>query len=300
MKKAFIFTFLTILVASSCTKTVEFVGEDSAQRLVVLAEIEVGQNQPKISLQSTFSNADGPVYLSRRSIVDVYVNDELEPKSFRPDELTDDKSDWISGAELKIEEGSEYRLLIDGSEKGFSVIEASSRVPVSGVLEVQDLSSPNIINTQNETKSQFKLEFTITDNDEISKYYHISPYLILNDGSKLFLDIEEILYSKNAIIDLSHRHGILIDNSLVDETNDVSLYMSVPHDFENLGLSSMFMHFELKTVPKDYFLYHRSISQNVDAGASPFNLPTVTHTNFTSGYGLFATYAITLDSIAIN
>lgn len=307
MKNAFIFTVLTILLASSCTKTIDEVAGNAPQQLVVSAEMEAGTYRPILSVKSTLNNSEEVVYLRQTSHVQIFVNDELEPKDFRPTtsderpfEQKDDESLWIAPDELTVEEGNDYRLLIDGSDVDLNIVEASTRVPFSGTLESKNLGSPIIITTQNSVKSQFKFDFSITDNNEEISYYHLTPYLLQQDGSKLYFAIEDLLSSENAIIKLSHRHGILIDNSIVDEANDVSFYMSIPHKLEDLDLMSMHVNFELRTVPKDYFLYHRSISQNLDSGASVFNPPTVTHTNFNSGYGLFATYVTKLETVAIN
>jgi|GEM_PF-5797902 len=307
MKNAFIFTVLTILFASSCTKTVNEFGAASPQQLVVFAEVEAGQSRPMVSIQSTFSNSEEVIFLSKESYVQIFVNDDEEPKDFRPverdnrpEDKKDDESLWWAGTELKIEEGNAYRLFIKDFFEEFDAVEAVSYVPVSGELNVTNLTSPEIITSENGLKSQFKCDFTIIDKDINSTYYHLTPYLLLNDDSKLYLNIEDVLLNENAVIDLRHRDGILIDNSIVDGASDVSLNMSIPHKLEDLDLLSMFVNFELRTVPKDYFLYHRSISQNIDSGESVFSPPTVTHSNFSGGYGIFATYSSTLDSIAIN
>jgi len=295
MKNTFIYLLFSVLLVSSCTKTVEPMNSNSSQQLVVTAEIKVGEKEPVILLNSTINNSSGPIEIDELIGVGIFTNNEPEAREFRPDQ----NDDTVWSANLEIEEGSDYRLFIDASIMNLGTFESFSRVPFSGTLNVNNLSAPNILNGGNGTRSQFKFEFNLTDNDPISTYYHLTPFVLLQDGSKLFLDIGELISNKNAIVDLNHRHGILIDNSLVDEVNDISLFMSLPHDIENLDLNSNFVYFDLKTIPRDYFLYHRSISQNIESGSTVFGVPTVSHTNISGGFGLFATFSTKLDSIVI-
>lgn len=280
----------------SCTKTIEPTISDSAQELVVLAEIQSGILEPVISLNSTFNNNLEDIKLSETIRVEVFVNDEESPKSFRA--LGDDLTSWRATPELIFQEGNTYKMYIDASEFGFPIVEATTFVPRSAQMIQGELSSPNLFTTNLGMSTQFENSFQIERKEESEGYYHLIPYLKLADGSILNLNVEEITESENSVLTMEHRYGILIDESLINESNVISTVLSLSQDIENIDLESDNIYFELRTVTEDYFKYHRSVSLNVQSSSSPFTLPTLTYTNFSSGYGLFATYSTSLDSIA--
>ena len=292
-------TVFGLLLASSCSQVVELPMNSASQELVVLAEMEVGADNPTISLQTTFNDQLEPLKFVSSLIVDVFVNDDIEAKNYRPD--PNDKSNWEAPAELTIEENTNYRLYIDASEIGIEEIaEAETKSPISGSIQIDELSSPETVTSSTGDVSIFDLDFSVSTNSEQHEYYHLTPYVLLSNGDKMFLTVEDVDISENAVIRLDHRHGMLIDESLVSETNVISLSLSLSQEIENIDLSTDEMFFELRTVPRDYFLYHRSLSLQSQSTSSPFTLPTLTYTNISSGYGLFTAFTSKLVSVAIN
>ncbi|NNL91299.1 MAG: DUF4249 family protein [Saprospiraceae bacterium] len=292
----FILSF-AVLLATSCTQVVDPVFEQSGQDLFIKAQIESYTFRPEIQLNTTFTNTLDEVTLSSKVNTIVYVNDDDDPKDFRP--LPENKSVWIAPAELEIAEGNDYRLLIDASELGFKATEASTRVPFSGNLGVKSLNIISNGQTSADGMTRLETKVTLNSSTELPEYYHLIPFIRNNDGTRLNLIIERISSNLNATIDLEHRHGILIDESVLDDTKEVSILLNTSDDIDIESLDFPFIYFDLKTTTKDYYLYNISISDQVKANASPFNKETLTYSNFSSGYGIFTIYTSKLDSIII-
>lgn len=296
MKQLTIFGFFTLLMVMSCTKTIEPDVSASAPDLVVLAELEIGMVEPLISLRSTFDNNLIEGDWDQTINVDAYVNDDEIGINFRP--LDGDLNVWKAPPQLVIENGNTYRIYIDASEFGFPVTEATTEAPLAAQFLSNEVGTPELVTTSNGFDTEFESTFQIESATPNEGYYHVTPYLKKDDGSKLYLDVKEVLQNENAVMSMEHRHGILIDESLISESNMITTVLSLSQNIDNIDLESDNIYIELRTVTEDYFKYHRSVSLNVQSSSSPFTLPTLTYTNFSNGYGLFSIYATQLDSIA--
>lgn len=283
---------LTLILGFSCTKVIEPDIVEFPQQLVVEAEFEAGVSRPVLNLRTTFDNTNAAFEnheFTNEMLVQVFVNDEDEPNDFRP--IQDNRSLWKATSELMITEGNDYRLLIDAEVLGLNAQDAKTSVPVARNF--------NIAATENQ-KLDFDVSVQIEDEaDGEFGYFHLVPHVVRSNGEIIKFTINEVDSGINAVIPLKHRHGILIDESILDDDKVFSFNLRITEIAGKEELKTPFVYFTLKTVTEDYFKYHNSINSQVINNASPFSLPQQTFTNFNNGFGLFAAYSTKLDSLAV-
>ena len=139
----------------------------------------------------------------------------------------------------------------------------------------------------------FTASFLLEKNHE---YFHIIPRQIfetLNEnGDPTGLAYIAELQNITNILELDgipdYKEGFLIERS------------KIPGDRINLKFDSWFLpseekigntQIELRTVSKDYFAYHKTVSKQQQVRSDPFAEPIIIYNNIDGGYGTFSAYA---------
>ena len=130
-------------------------------------------------------------------------------------------------------------------------------------------------------------------------YYHLIPFVIDNNGTSIFPEIDGVQLGANASTVLRHRHGMLIDINALGEANTINFNLRslLPLDIDNLNDKNLY--FKLNTVAEEYFLYHTSISRQFESQTSIFTLPAISYTQFENGFGIFTAFSTETTKFAI-
>jgi len=286
-KLLFLAAFLSLF--ASCRQDVFPEIEKSNQQLVVIAEIEEDVLPIEFIVSTTFSVNSAPFPLDQDktflTIGDPVVQGgEYTPREFRgiDGDSTGFRFDDTTGFRPK--PGLTYSLNLKAEDTDFETLDAETTMPFPG--EFNGVPQVNLI-SQNAQFTEFETTVSLSAPPDSESFYHIIPYLKANDGSELYPDINTISQGLNASFVLSHRHGMLIDYSKIDDSSPLSFTLRTISPINIDQLSDRNMYYKLCTVTENYYMYHRSVSRIYETDKSPFTLPVVSYTQFDNGYGIF-------------
>ncbi len=132
-----------------------------------------------------------------------------------------------------------------------------------------------------------KMEFTFSDPSETEDYYHVQGFIRNKTGAQEFYSLwtwtdspllEETVSSVGLIFDDQSFNG-----------NEISITLKVDDTFIDLNQHDLYV--KLSRITEDMYKYQRSRKTYDDAEYNPFAEPVTLHSNFSSGYGIFALQA---------
>lgn len=293
---------LALLTIASCKQDVFPEVEQSSQELVVIAEIEEGI-VPTIIVSTTFEVNSAPFPLDDATTF-LTIGDPETPtgESYKPREFRGDDGDtmkyFFPGGSLFVpKQGVNYTLDLEAVDTDLPPLIGETTMPYSGGF--QNLN-PVAVSSQNTQFTEFEAVIGLTAPPDPSTFYHVIPYLIANDGSFIYPEVQTISEGLNAAFVLSHRYGMLVDYSKLDDANpllSLSLRTITPINVDQLNDSNMY--YKLCTVTEDYYRYHRTVSRIYETDKSPFTLPVEIYSQFENGYGIFAAFSAITESVEI-
>ena len=293
--------FFIIVCQFSCIK--EYIPENqhNEQKIVAIAELEANQ-LTSIDISSTFSSTSPELFIdhefTRISVIN-YESGSSKPEEYRyrPALETYKNDDFIP------KEGQLYDFFADVKIEGIPVLHATTRIPYASRIEnIELIDRSPYISEQGTVLEQFQINILVEPLKNVNTYYHLIP-MIASSGQPIEeaenLNVSSVTNGENATFILSHRDGILIDETKLNSDNNLTLNLRTKSPFETGGTNESSLYFELRTVTEAYYNYHVSLSRQNDSNSGPFTLPVTTFTNIENGYGLFASFSTNLDSLQI-
>lgn len=191
----------------------------------------------------------------------------------------------------------------------FESISATSSVPIPTPIRSLHLSNLNIFpGSGGSTNYQYLVSIVFDDPVEGKNFYHLNFYqqileyrLLGNDTIITKDELRKIQFSSelddNSLI-AYFQGGVLFND---DYFNGIPISYSFPLQV-NINprreiVGKMFA--ELRTVSKEYFLFHNSLSRQRTSSNGPFNEPVMIYDNVENGQGIFAGYNASIDSVSI-
>lgn len=281
-------SILTVITFSSCLRDLDIDSNDSDSQLVVLAELEEGV-QPIFRVSTTFPINSSPEPFNS-DLANVVITESTtgqeDRREFRPS--GNDPNTFFIPSDLLPEQGVTYNLTVDVEELEIPSLFGETVMPERGSIE--SVNSISVI-ADTDRYTELSVSLNMGELPDPASYYHLIPFIVDNNGTSIFPDVESILRGQNASVVLGHRHGMLIDIKALDDSNTVNFNLRslLPLDINNLNDKNLY--FKLNTVAEEYFLYHSSISRQFDTQASIFTLPTISYTQFENGYGIFTAFS---------
>ena len=196
--------------------------------------------------------------------------------------------------EEKIEEDYTYVLQVD--VPGHEILSASTTVPkaVEAInFSVSDFEMNPSIRDEEKINFTYNLNFEIPENNE-AEYFHAvfhTEFEVQNDWGNnwRFLYTLNPLYTDELIYTKHHNAGWLINKDNLIPGQKISLkfsdYMFDYHKILNFVI-------ELRTVSKEYYLYHESLSRQAIVRQDPFAEPVTIYNNVKNGYGNFSGFSV--------
>lgn len=282
-----ILLLLLAICLFSCSKEYTPTSQDTQDETVVLAELEVGETV-FLSIGSTYGNQesgilptddDGFIFLHN-------ANNEQFNKKLRP---TGTPGKWVQTS-LKFSAGHEIVIETDFSSLGHKPTTASIIVPSKGSFANKE----DAIKRKVDDETRYTLDLELAEIPE-DNYYHIKPFVYQN-GTEVYLDIADITENSQSAFLLTHTHGMLIDYQVLEDVKNLQFDV-FPKDVSSPDFSTIY--FVLKTVPKAYYDYHKSLTAQKETQQGPFDAPVPTFSNIEGGQGIFVAYQSLIDSVPV-
>lgn len=195
-------------------------------------------------------------------------------------------------------EGVPYRLEV--SAEGYNTVQAVDRLPAK--VPARWLGRDNLQITANPDGSEsyiLDVSFEINDPVIVHNYYHIFVEAWIRDtmGGDAFVlaNLEQIGPRDPAIKPYIFNHSILLDGEgFIGQSKQIALEcrFEVPPHFE---LSHLML--DMRHVSQHYYHFHRSHIDQLTTGTNPIVEPTLLVSNVSNGFGFFAGYQSTRDTM---
>jgi hypothetical protein len=271
--------------------------ESGPAQLVVIAEFEEGIN-PIIRISTTFNVNSNPEEINSDSasvVIRESSSDFQELREARP--LGNDLTAYTVPSEILPTPGESYMLDVDVPNSDILSIFGEATMPLRGNIDsFNDIS----VLAENNDFTELSVSLNMGETEDSTTYYHLTPFVINNNGEEVFPDISRISTGENAVTILTHRNGMLIDINNLDNTNLLEFQIRSLFPLNVNQLTDRNLYFKLNTVAEEYFLYHSSISRQFETAQSPFTIPTLSYSQFENGYGIFTAFSSEILDSPIN
>jgi len=199
---------------------------------------------------------------------------------------------WISES-FRLNQGDEISFQANLEVVGMNNIYATTRAPIAGKIE----ATSELVAINNDGDYTFSVKLSNPSHDE--DYYHILPYTAISSvtSAKEFLDFTVSTSSSSLLLKPSHMDGILID---IDRSDAEREFLFTIPSSEITSADPSHIYLKLKTVTKEYYEYHKSLSFQLESQQGPYDAPVPTVSNIERGQGLFTAYTTSMDSIPLN
>jgi hypothetical protein len=288
---------LSVIALSSCLNDVNLSNESGPAQLVVIAEFEEGIN-PIIRISTTFNVNSNPEEINSDSasvVIRESSSDFQELREARP--LGNDLTAYTVPSEILPTPGESYMLDVDVPNSDILSIFGEATMPLRGNIDsFNDIS----VLAENNDFTELSVSLNMGETEDSTTYYHLTPFVINNNGEEVFPDISRISTGENAVTILTHRNGMLIDINNLDNTNLLEFQIRSLFPLNVNQLTDRNLYFKLNTVAEEYFLYHSSISRQFETAQSPFTIPTLSYSQFENGYGIFTAFSSEILDSPIN
>lgn|GEM_PF-2676890 len=275
--------------------------QETSREAVLIAELEIAAEFVELSVSSTFSNTEEAYFPN-----DDELTSDNRPRlsNLKPDgqkgialryqsnQHKEKTPTWIS-ASFIFKEGDEISLSANLEVVNMQNIYATTRAPYAGTFE--ETSGTAEIDSKGDYRFTVRLSDLVDDED----YYHLVPYTASSStaANKNHLDLSVSTAGNALLFKPAHMDGILIDIDRTDAAKEFSITIPASEIISN---NPSHIYLKLKTVTKEYFDYHKSLSFQLESQQGPFDAPIPTVSNVERGQGLFTAYATRMDSIAVN
>ncbi len=297
---AFAFTLL------SCEEPIDF-EVNQQQRIVVISNFS-DQNELEVFVSKTksvLSNEEAS-YLTDATVMVFAGNELLEVLELVTDD--DGRPPFYRTTQLTPQSGVTYTIKV--TVPGFEAVTATSSVPLAVPIE-----SANFTNTTDEDSNHvvvvnFNVVIDFQDPPGERNFYHlvfyqeITSYLLNAAGDTLlgnrFLntpisaqptdpDMPVVKYFDN-------RSFLLKDASFNGQHVSLPFKGSYSYNLDASIPGDFFI--ELRTVTEDYYLYHSTLTRQVNSG-NPLSDGVVIYDNIVNGEGIFAGYGSNTNSFKL-
>lgn len=296
--KKVVFLCICVIWCCACEEDVDFKGAEYTPKIVVYSIFTQGKPVEVFLTKN---------YGIHSSIPNEYIS-MAEVELYRGDEFIEELTVSLSSnprippsfktIDFLPEMGVEYTLR--AKVDGFKEVEAMSYIPMAQPLAKLELVEFTSKDLGLETIFDYTLAVGIIDKPVEENYYHLNIYQQVYDFAGLQTDTLNKLITfsnkdNNNNFLASQTGGVLLSDEFTYDHFELDVSVSVNPDFQELGKVIA----ELRSVSKEYYLFHTSSTrQNLTQG-NFFNEPVFLYNNIKNGIGTFSGYNIYSDSLSI-
>lgn len=290
-------------------------------------DLDIAIQEPQIVVTSNFAPSEPfkvTVTKSRNVVAseaDEFVNNAVvrifssQGKELDKLPLNNFHTPFYESKRIIPESGKAYRLQVD--VPGKSTIIAEDIVPLPVALTAIKLDTLEIFGAAAEQIYKVSIDVHFTDPIGAQDYYHLSLFNHTEDsedfipmdglngsstgrtGASVLTPLMPLESDKNnpAVIFHFEDGGVLFTDKDFDGQKATLTFYSLL-SFKNEAHQGKVVG-ELRTVSKDYYLYHTSLSRQIANKDRPFVEPISVYSNIENGLGIFSGYALYRDSVSI-
>ncbi len=199
----------------------------------------------------------------------------------------------------KPEEEYTLRAQLDG----FDPVEAKSSIPVPRHFSELSISDLIVQENGNRVAYTYTVNVDFNDNQEAEDYYHLNLFQQIythpvTGGDDAYVDLIPFEFSDNSdgneiLANISG--GLLLENDPLNGNYNFRVNYEINPVTESLG--KVFI--ELRTVSKEYYQFHSSVTRQRKSPGGVFTEPVFIYNNVDGGHGIFAGYSSVVDSLTI-
>jgi hypothetical protein len=287
-----IYSLVLMIVFTSCEKTIDINVESKATKLVVNSLISISPDSVvavNVSKSLSILDNDNIVYINDAT-VNLYENGVfLQTLSF-------DNNGNYYAYQVTPDFGKNYSLKV--SAPGYKDAYAENNIP----MPIQ-IISVDTMTVSGEWNDMLQCKIKFYDNPDERNYYFFNVRSLnekYDPDSTINYSLSNIYFdSTDPIVEetLKNNFGILFSDEMINgQTYSLSVLLN-KYDFT--GNDTIMVYFNLNSITYDFYLYAKSYANHVSAQGDPFAEPVQVYNNITGGYGVFAGFSSSVDSVAI-
>ncbi|KAA3621308.1 MAG: DUF4249 domain-containing protein [Bacteroidetes bacterium] len=197
--------------------------------------------------------------------------------------------------------GKDYT--IRANLEGFDPVEAHSTIPLPRHFSELSISDLVIEQNGNRIRYTYTVNLEFNDNPEEANFYHINLFQQvythpITGGDDEYVDLIPFEFSDsndgNEIL-ANISGGLLLEDDPLNGNYGFRVTYEINPATESLG--KVFI--ELRTVSKEYYQFHSSVTRQSKSPGGVFTEPVFIFNNIDGGHGIFAGYSAVTDSLSI-
>lgn len=300
----FSLVFVMILLAA-CERPVDINLDNMGSKLAVTSNFVPNEVvEVYVSKTKSILNNEDPEYIKDASVM-LYRGDKfLEALQLLPGD--DRFPPRYVTQNVKPVVNTLYTIKIEAP--GFAPVQAVSEIPSPAKIRLLNISEVRRLELPDQEVYKYKVALVFEDPANIVNFYHLNfyqqiwNYEVLEGDTVItgnwLRNIEFSSENDNNSLIAYFDGGVLFDDTAFDgKIVPFSFTLTTFIEPDKQILGKMFT--ELRTVSKDYYLFHNSLSRQQTSPGGPLSEPVIIYNNVQNGRGIFAGYNPVVDSVAI-
>lgn len=295
---------IMLAILHSCEEPLELTDLPQLEpKLVVISNFSEGQSIiVSVAKSQQIGDVEPEVYLTNAEVDLYWNNTHLERlKLVIP---KDEKyPPYYKSWDNKPIAGIEYTIKV--SVDGFQAVMAKSSVPPSVKItkfNLNDLVTETLLDGIYR-RNHISATIDFDDPSTTKNYYHLN---ITQQVNNFVLEGTDTTVTKSILRSvhfdpLSNQNdisahlsgGLLFEDKPGKKPLGISFTVDIDPRSQMLGKTYV----ELRTLSKEYYLYYTSLSRSEGSNPNPIDDPVIVYENIENGYGIFAGYSNSLDSV---
>lgn len=294
-------------MGATCERPVELDLDLPDPRLVIVSNFTLGEKvKVRVSTSQNILDESPAEYLADAT-VGLYQDGKLIEELVLVIEPAERIPPYYITPTFEPEPAITYTIKVEA--EGFEPVVAHSFIPAP--VTISDFSISEVVvgpgHTNFSKSYSYEVFLSFEDPGDEVNYYHLNFYQEVityentEAGDTVFLskqlepvDFENI--NGSDFVESVFGGGILLEDNPFSDGLSFSFSITINPEFQLLG--KVFA--ELRTVSKEYYFFHRSISESQSQADGPFTSPVVIFNNVENGHGVFAGYNTSQDSIVLD
>ena len=290
-RKNLIYIVLFLIISVSCEKIIDINIPEKDKKIVINSIIST-DSLIKVNVSKSLNILDNQnaIFLNDATV-------KLYEDNVFIEQLTNITNGNYKSQTFYPQVGKNYKIEV--SSNGLKTITAENKIPNKVTINKIDTITKNV---EGYNTFEFTINFTDPVNEENYYFLEAKSFVPLgydNYGNIIDYDIQNLyIFSDDKIVDseIDYNGGIIFNDKLI---NGQTYPLKINIDKYNFYNDTNMVYIYLNSVSKDFYLYVKSYSMNVNNRNDPFAEPVQVYENINNGYGIFAGYSSYVDSLKI-
>jgi hypothetical protein len=290
---------VALLIFSACERDARLDLDNSSPEVVVLSNFsDLDTLEVVVSKTRPVLDEGKPEYISDARLV-LFVNGFLsDTLQYVASPVLQVPGYYIS-SKVAPKPGDRYSLVVEAP--GFDPVKGESRMPLPVPIDTAFTSLVFEKEQIDEELSQakIKVKLKVLHEPGVENYFHLNFYQkgfdfqLDQEGDTIkfpFFSLPLVVTPDDdevPLVPYIENRGVLFTEQALEGNQGV---LSFSLNFQYYPQSQILEDFliELRTASQEYYLYHRSLARQHQAGQHPFSEPVILYSNIENGHGIFA------------